>query len=713
MSVRRIERVRKRDGRVVPFAEDKIASAIERAARSVGLDQKFISEDLASVVSLYLERYYEKDVADSGDIRNFVEKVLLETGHPEVARSFIHRDVDPTPEVEEEEAVLFPTHDLRVDAGTRDESTVWVAERIVQALVKEAGLEPAVARTIARAVEEKIVRAGIRHISTGVIRELVDVELFERGLENALQSQTVLGVPKFDLQRWVYGDETMEPAEPGAIREEIADATMRQYALQDQFSRGVADAHLEGALHLHHVEDPLNLHWVSPPLEFIKRVGLKIDGWPQSGRPAADARTFIDQIRFLRERASEYVSEAIELNDVNVLAAPYLVDKKWPEILQEAHSLMSAARIGSLRARQGMSTSLGIQLGVPQALAMQRAIGPGGVEVGGTYQDLGSTVYGFTRALIEAWRDCAAIGDSPRLLGETTFYVNATTFQDEQYQELFREICAGVAEGRPALFVFERDDQLFSKSSRWAKAHSRQPGDEWLAQGQAVTINLTRIAYTCDEPSLDAYFAGLDQAVSLAVSAARSKSRILERRLQEEGRFGREIGWTRDGRGVFSVEDLQYPVGIVGLSECIKYLSGEELGETGDSVSLALRVLSYLFFRISEEGKLLGVNTSLEDLPSRVVCERFARMDLGRHLGARDVLPSGKDNFVYTDSFHLRPGGRWDAADRLDIESRFHTIVESGRVDIRLSNGWSGSELQELLRRAHQSNRTHQVSVGF
>ena len=50
MPIRKIESVRKRDGAVMPYDEQKIADAILNAARSSGQDNPTIGRDLASVV---------------------------------------------------------------------------------------------------------------------------------------------------------------------------------------------------------------------------------------------------------------------------------------------------------------------------------------------------------------------------------------------------------------------------------------------------------------------------------------------------------------------------------------------------------------------------------------------------------------------------------------------------------------------------------------
>src|SRR5438552_13861780 len=92
MPIRKVESVRKRDGSVVVYDEQKIAEAILSAARAAGQDNPTIGRDLAGVVTMYLERYRERDFPTSEEIQHLVEKILFETGHAPIARAYIVQD---------------------------------------------------------------------------------------------------------------------------------------------------------------------------------------------------------------------------------------------------------------------------------------------------------------------------------------------------------------------------------------------------------------------------------------------------------------------------------------------------------------------------------------------------------------------------------------------------------------------------------------------
>jgi len=57
---------------------------------------------------------------------------------------------------------------------------------------------------IAIAVEKKIFVSDIETISVGLIRELVDNELFERGFNKKLEQQAVLGMSTYNLNKIIF-----------------------------------------------------------------------------------------------------------------------------------------------------------------------------------------------------------------------------------------------------------------------------------------------------------------------------------------------------------------------------------------------------------------------------------------------------------------------------------------------------------------------------
>ncbi len=604
MPIRKILSVRKRDGRVVPYDEQKIADAIARAARASRQDHPTVGRDLAGVVTMYLERYCDREIPTCEEIQQLVEKILLDTGHPDIARAYIvyrekkgRPDESPAPPAED----LFPTNLLLVDGSTRDEVAPWGRERIIGALVKEAGLEAAAAAEIAGAVERKIFRLGQRRVSTSLIRELVNHELLARGYGSKLRRQIVVGLPKYDLGR-IVGEE--EPRiDPERMCRMIGQTTLRQYALQEIFTRDVADAHLEGLLHIHGLEEPLKFHSLAPSVEGLRRNGVRVRGSAALSEPAKDARTFTAQLGRVVADAGRFVAGTITFPRLSEAYDQLLWGLPAEAVESEVEHL--AAAVGEART------------GVDARHRTARAI--------------------------------ASLGRS--------------TVSVREVGEDLREFCRAAVD-RGMVFAFERS----------AGAVGGADGQSWGATVQAVTVNLPQAFYRSEAAGSD-FYTELEAALDLAVKAHVQKRHLMRRFVdRDSGTFGMSLGWVSDGRGAVAFDEAEYAVGLAGLNEAVKLLSGEEILGADSAVRLALRIVSYVHFRLREEAGRQGMRLVLDDVPAGDAVDRFARIDAQMYPRARGLLA---DRERYTAGFRAGGGPTFES---LAVEARFHTLVPTARA---------------------------------
>jgi hypothetical protein len=85
-----IEFIRKRDGRLVPFEEDKIATAIKKAVRAVdGTDMDKAVQIAREVVGILEVIYKHGRVPTVENVQDLVEKILIEKGHAKTAKAYI------------------------------------------------------------------------------------------------------------------------------------------------------------------------------------------------------------------------------------------------------------------------------------------------------------------------------------------------------------------------------------------------------------------------------------------------------------------------------------------------------------------------------------------------------------------------------------------------------------------------------------------------
>ena len=85
-----VQEIRKRDGRVVPFDQEKITDAIWKAVQAVGGRNRERAQRLSDDVARVLRRKYEPGGTPAVEhVQDIVEKTLVENGHTKTAKAYI------------------------------------------------------------------------------------------------------------------------------------------------------------------------------------------------------------------------------------------------------------------------------------------------------------------------------------------------------------------------------------------------------------------------------------------------------------------------------------------------------------------------------------------------------------------------------------------------------------------------------------------------
>jgi len=264
----KVARIRRRDGTLVPFERRLVESAVTRAAERAGEEGSRAPAEVADLVEMALSRRYGPDrvreVADRArapengavnspsveEIEDLIEEALIELGHAVVAKSYI---LDRARDSRVRAALGAAGQDAPL--GRRAPRVLvkggvepWSRVRIVAALVSEADVPRALAEEVAARVEERVFASGWKRVSTALVRELVDNELLERGLADALRRTRPVGIPRHDLSRWISSPDA--DAEPGAaaraLEARVAGEILRRYTLEDLLPDALQDALADG-----------------------------------------------------------------------------------------------------------------------------------------------------------------------------------------------------------------------------------------------------------------------------------------------------------------------------------------------------------------------------------------------------------------------------------------------------------------------------------
>jgi len=624
VSVVKINQVRKRDGRVVVFNQNKIGDAIYKAALAVGGQDRQMADELAAVVTLFIERTYEEgEVPGIEEIQDLVEKVLIETGHAKTAKAYIlYRDR----RARMREAIRVRKHvrhngsstdlSLMVDPGSRDEVLPWDKGKIALALETEAEVDPVLAAEIASAIEKKVFDSNLRRISTGLIRELVDNELFERGLAATLERQSVIGMPGYDLEQLIFSkskeNSNITANNPEAINLAIAENTLKQYALKKVYRTEVADAHLAGGIHVHDLGYPTRVYCSSHSLEYLKKYGLHLGNLDTSSAPAKHARTLTGHLNTFLASMQAYYAGALGVGYINILYAPYLEGMSFEVMKQEAqHLIFSCSQSAFSRGGQTLFLDFNVHTGVPSYMRDIPAIGPGGEPTGKTYDQYEETAQTFLRALLDVWREGDQHGH-PFAFPKCDLHIDQETFTDPAQRELLEHACRIASENGSPYFVFDRDAVTLSACCRLRTtirdSHMLKNLESMRFCGfQNVTINLPQCAYRAGRGNERALLTEISRMMDLAVQAHLDKRRFIQSLMASPELPLWEVGKTADdGRPYVDLDQATYIIGLIGLNECVQYMYGKELHEDEQTFRNGLKIVSFMKIKADEESKRLG-----------------------------------------------------------------------------------------------------------
>ncbi len=82
--------IKKRNGREVPFDEQKIENAVLKATRAIGRENKEIAREITQEVLSFINIFFKDDgIPTVEQVQDLVEKILIEKGYADIAKAYI------------------------------------------------------------------------------------------------------------------------------------------------------------------------------------------------------------------------------------------------------------------------------------------------------------------------------------------------------------------------------------------------------------------------------------------------------------------------------------------------------------------------------------------------------------------------------------------------------------------------------------------------
>lgn len=582
----KITRVKKRDGRTVPFEKSKIQGAVARAQAAAGVDDPGAAVDVADLVELALVRRYfgegrpmsAKAIPGIEEIQDLVEQALVELGHAAVAKVYIlYRDRRARIRDAAHEPTAAPEGDARarIARGPRVQVSggleTWKKGRIVAALMDEADLPRARAEEVAARVEERVFALGVKRLSTALIRELVDNELVELGLSNALKKHRPVGLPRHDLRALLAERRPVHDggaASAAGVGERVGGEILRRYALEDVLDDACAERHLSGEFHVVDLDRLHLAHSSAIPCDAILR-----------GAPSA--RAAFDLLDDLAD-AARGTAHGVVLEDAGALLAALARNTRGGGLSAFLCALSALAR--------GSDRRVDLSVG---AVA--------------------------TSVLAATLEEIASLEDEGRTQATPHVYVDARDLAR------IRELVSPAA-SRALETLLARGRVIPTWSSERARRvgpslvrGSRERGA--LHCGGVVALNLPRAARRAGPWRDDALFENLAVGLEHALDALA--------RLRDFQRDGGARAFARRGR-------VSYAVTPVGLREALRWLLDGEIRPDH-----ATRLVAFLAEAAARFGAARGLDVVVTPALGGCAAARFSDLDAALFPLAQPLLFEG------------------------------------------------------------------------
>jgi anaerobic ribonucleoside-triphosphate reductase len=200
---------------------------------------------------------------------------------------------------------------------------------------------------------------------------------------------------------------------------------------------------------------------------------------------------------------------------------------------------------------------------------------------------------------------------------------------------------------------------------------------------QNITINLPQAAYRAGKGNIKGVIDDIYESMDICIKAHFQKKEFISKLMQRKGLPLWQMGKkSPDGLPYIDLERASYIMGMVGLNECVQFLCGEQLHESDNAFKLGLQIISSMFLKINEYSKKYNLKFVLEESPAESATRRMAKIDLKKYPESKEYIKGDldSDEFYYTNSIHFAAGIDMPIIERIQKQSKFHSLIAAGAI---------------------------------
>jgi len=672
-----ITKIKKRDGREVPFNIEKIGSAIFKAASATGGKNYDQSMKLAEKVVEYIDERLKEKVPSVEDIQDAVEKVLIETGHARTAKEYILYRADRT-RVREMNTSLMKVYEgltfkeakdndlKRENANIDGDTAMGTMLRYGSEGAKQFNemyvLKPehskahkdgdihihdldflTLTTTCCQIDIERLFKGGFS-TGHGFLREPTDIQSYSALACIAIQSN----------QNDQHGGQSIPNFEYG-----MAPGVAKTYA---KLYRQNLDKAIELLVEDQSVIDNIN--------ELINDINTKHEQIPALGgnevytRLESDALNSVLKDEILVKKIQNFaVKKAFSETDRKT----YQAMEAFVHNLNTMHS-RAGAQIPFSSINYGMDTSPEGRLVIKNVLlATEAGLGNGETPIfpihifkvkEGINYNPGEPNYDLFKLAcrVSAKRlfPNFSFVDAPYNL---QYYVPGKPETEIAYMGCRTRVAANVYDPERET-IFGRGNLSFT------------------------TLNLPRIAIKSNK-NINLFFDELDKKIDLVTAQLLERYNIQAHKKVKNYPFLMGQGIWLDSEKLDYEDEVgevlkhgTLTLGFIGLAECLKSLTGKHHGESEESQNLGLEIVGYMRKKMDKACEHYKLNFSVIASPAEGTSGRFVQMD-AKIFGKIEGVT---DREYYTNGFHVPVYHKISAYDKIRIEGPYHELTNGGHI---------------------------------
>ena len=201
------------------------------------------------------------------------------------------------------------------------------------------------------------------------------------------------------------------------------------------------------------------------------------------------------------------------------------------------------------------------------------------------------------------------------------------------------------------------------------------------------TINIVRLAIECrhiedKEERINAFFAKLDNLLDVTARQLNDRYQFQKTAYVKQFQLLMSKLWIgaenlNENDTIESVINQgTLGIGFIGLAECLIALVGKHHGESAEAQELGLRIVTYMRDRVNEFSEQYQHNYSVLATPAEGLAGRFTRGDRKKF----GIIPGVTDKDYYTNSNHVPVYYHCSPRHKAEIEAPYHDLTRGGHI---------------------------------